>query len=390
MTPEKGPTGRAAPDAATGRDGERPRGDPGGPALIGGIPKLGIWAWSFVGVVIATVLIVVAFAAVSELALPLTFAAVLAVIFTPLARTLERRGLEPTIAAGLVVLALLALVIVVFLATVHGVVDQADQIGAAAESAASELAAQSDVTGVDRTAIDAARAAIEDAEPMVTTGVLSGLVSGIGAIVAVAGALILGALIMYYLLKDGTGLRRSLVHQVGESFRDELDDFIGEACQILRDYGRGRTVLSAIVSVVIGVAALLLGLPLVLTLMVVNFVGGYIPYVGAFLGGGLAVIVALGNGGLPGATIMLVVVLAANLVLENVVEPRVMGRTLDIHPVVVLVVTALGGIIGGIVGLILAVPATVIAGNAVNHLRSRGIIERAAEKAQPAVQHLLD
>ena len=54
---------------------------------------------------------------------------------------------------------------------------------------------------------------------------------------------------------------------------------------------------------------------------------------------------------------MLVVVLAANLLLENFVEPKVMGRTLDIHPLVVLVVTALGGLLGGIVGLILAVPA---------------------------------
>ena len=55
--------------------------------------------------------------------------------------------------------------------------------------------------------------------------------------------------------------------------------------------------MSAIVSVVIGLAALLLGLPLVFTIIVVNFIGGYIPYIGAFLGGGLAVIVALGDGG---------------------------------------------------------------------------------------------
>ena len=56
--------------------------------------------------------------------------------------------------------------------------------------------------------------------------------------------------------------------------------------------------MSAIVSAVIGVAALLLGLPLVFTIVVVNFIGGYIPYIGAFLGGGLAVIIALGDGGL--------------------------------------------------------------------------------------------
>jgi putative heme transporter len=124
--------------------------------------------------------------------------------------------------------------------------------------------------------------------------------------------------------------------------------------------------------VAIGLVALLLGLPLVFTIVVVNFIGGYIPYIGAFLGGGLAVIIALGDGGVPEAAVMLVVVLAANLVLENFVEPKVMGRTLDIHPLVVLIVTALGGLLGGIVGLILAVPVTVIAGNAIARLRSRG------------------
>jgi predicted PurR-regulated permease PerM len=133
-----------------------------------------------------------------------------------------------------------------------------------------------------------------------------------------------------------------------------------------------------------------MGLPLVFTIVVVNVVGGYSPYIGAFLGGGLAVVIALGEGGLPLAALMLLIVLAANLVLENFVEPKVMGRTLDIHPLVVLVVTALGGLLGGIVGLILAVPAWVIAGDAIKRLRSHGIVRRAAQRAQPTVKALLD
>jgi predicted PurR-regulated permease PerM len=195
---------------------------------------------------------------------------------------------------------------------------------------------------------------------------------------------------MYYLLKDGTRLRRSVVAQVDPRLRDEFDDFVGDSIRTLRDYGRGRTVMSAIVAVVIGVAALLLGLPLVFTIVVANFIGGYIPYIGAFLGGGLAVIIALGDGGLGKAAIMLVVVLAANLVLENFVEPKVMSQTLDIHPLVVLIVTALGGIVGGIVGLILAVPVTVIAADAITRLRSRGVIDQVADRAKPALQQVLD
>jgi predicted PurR-regulated permease PerM len=278
----------------------------------------------------------------------------------------------------------------VVVATVRGVVDQAQDLGASADAALAELADQTDALGIDEEALAAAREAVEDAAPTITTGVLAGLVSGLGVVVAIAGGVILGALIMYYLLKDGTRLRRSLVAQVDPTYRDDVDGFIGDACRTLRDYGQGRTVMSAVVAAVVGLAALLLGLPLVFTIMVVNFIGGYIPYIGAFLGGGLAVIVALGEGGLPEAAVMLAVVLAANLALENFVEPKVMGRTLDVHPLVVLVVTALGGLLGGIVGLILAVPAYVIAGNAIARLRSRGVVQLVAERAQPTVNRLLD
>jgi predicted PurR-regulated permease PerM len=358
--------------------------------LLSRIPRLGLLSWSFVGFVLASIIVLFALGAVSEIALPMLFAAVLAVMFKPFVGVLKRHKLKPSLAAGLVVLGLLALMVGVVVATGRGVVDQVDEIGESADAAVSEVAEQTDELGIDEKALEDVRKAVEDAEPMVTGGVLAGLVSGIGTIIAVAGGIILGSLIMYYLLKDGARLRRSVVAQFSPVYREEVDGFVGSACRIVRDYGQGRSVMSAIVSLVVGVAALLMGLPLVFTIVVVNFVGGYIPYIGAFLGGGLAVVIALGEGGLPLGALMLLVVLAANLVLENFVEPKVMGRTLDIHPLVVLVVTALGGLLGGIVGLILAVPAWVIAGDALKRLRGRGVVQRAAELAQPTVKALLD
>ena len=351
------------------------------------VPKLGVWAWSFVGFVIATVIVVTAFGAVSEILLPLLFAAVLAVIFKPFVGKLERRGLKPTLAAGLIVLGLLALMTIVFVATARGIVEQRDEIGASVDAA---LANAGDDLSVDEEALEEARAAAEKTTPAVAEGFVTKIVSGVEALVGLAGGLILGALIMYYLLKDGTSIRRSLVAKVDASIRDDVDSFLTDAFQILRSYGRGRTAMSAIVAVVVGVAALLLGLPLVFTIIVANFIGGYIPYIGAFLGGGLAVIVAWGDGGIGVAAVMLLVVLASNLLLENFVEPRVMGRTLDIHPLLVLVVTALGGFLFGIVGLILAVPFTVIGFNAVGRLREKGFFTVAAARAQPAVKKMLE
>jgi predicted PurR-regulated permease PerM len=350
-------------------------------------PRVGLWAWSFVGVVVTAAIVVAALAAVSEIVLPLTFAAVLAVCFKPVAGLLQRHGFRSTAAAAVVVLGLIALALVVVVATVRGVLQQTAEIGDSVDDAIDRLVAE---VGVDEASLAAVRQALEDAAPTVTGGVLTELIGGVSQIVGLASGCILGALIMYYLVKDGTQLRRSLVAQLDPTARPEVDGFIGDSCRTLRDYGRGRTAMSAVVAVVIGIAALLLGLPLVFTLVVVNFVGGYIPYIGAFLGGGLAVVVALGEGGLTTAAIMLVVVVAANLLLENFVEPRVMGRTLDIHPLVVLVVTALGGIVGGIVGLILAVPAWVVATEGLTRLRRNGFFDRVATRAEPTVRRLLE
>jgi putative heme transporter len=356
-------------------------------SLMGWGTKLGIGAWSFVGVVVAVTIILLALAAVSEIVLPMTFAAVLAVCFSPLVKALRRRGLKGSLAAGLVVLGLLALAALVGVSTVQGVTQQTAEIASSVDAAIDNASSELDA---DEASLETARESIESAAPAVREGFVTHLAGGVDKLVGLAAGLVLGALIMYYLLKDGSKLRRSVVAQFAPSSQEEVDGFIGDSCRILRDYGRGRTIMSAIVAIFVAVVALLLGLPLVFTILVVNFIGGYIPYIGAFLGGGLAVIVALGDGGIDTAVIMLVAVIASNLLLENFVEPKVMSKTLDIHPLVVLVVTALGGLVGGIVGLILAVPAWVIASTAIARLRERGTFDRVADRAEPTVRAMLE
>jgi putative heme transporter len=375
------------PDSGVG-----PREVPAGPDIgrsaeaLSWVPRVGLWAWSFVGFVVATGIVVSGLAAVNEIVLPLTFAAVLAVVFTPAARGLERHGVRPSLAAGLVVLGLLALMVVVAVAVVRGVTDQTAEIGDSVNAAVDHAVKTLEL---DQEALDNARATVEQGAPALGTGFLTELVAGIDTLFGLASGVILGSLIMYYLLKDGSRLRRSVVEQLDPARQHDIDDFISSTCRNLRNYGTGRTVMSVIVAVVIALVSLVLGLPLVFTILVANFVGGYIPYIGAFLGGGLAVVVALGEGGLDTAAIMLVAVVAANLLLENFVEPKVMGRTLDVHPLIVLVATALGGLLGGIVGLILAVPFYVIARDGISRLRAAGFFAGVATRAQPTVRAML-
>ena len=119
---------------------------------------------------------------------------------------------QATLAAGLVVLGLLALMTVVAVATVRGVIEQTGRDQRLGRRGAGQR--QPTSSGSIRPALDDARAAAEGAAPAIGEGFLTKVVAGIGALVGLAGGLILGALIMYYLLKDGTRLRRSVVAQV--------------------------------------------------------------------------------------------------------------------------------------------------------------------------------
>ena len=241
------------------------------------MPRIGVWSWAFVGFTAATVILVIVLAAVSEIALPMLFAAVLAIMFKPLVGELQRHKLKPTLAAGLITLGLLAVMGGVVVATVRGVVDQADQIGEVTDGALANAADQVDVAGVDPQALEDARVATEGAAPMIADGFVTKLVDGVSSIIGLVSGIILGALIMYYLLKDGNKFRRAVVGASPPALRGEVDGFLGDSFRILREYGKGRSIMSAIVSAFIGLVALLLGLPLVFTIMVVNFIGGYIP-----------------------------------------------------------------------------------------------------------------
>ena len=283
-------------------------------------------------------------------------------------------------------LGLLALMIVVVVAVVRGVTDQAAEIGDSVDAAMEHAVATLEI---DQEALDTARATVEKGAPALGTGFLTELVAGIDTLFGLASGVILGSLIMYYLLKDGSRLRRSVVEQLDPARQHEIDDFIGSTCQNLRDYGagsdrhvrdRGR-----------GHRA---GEPRPGAAARVHDPGRQLrrrlhPLHRCLPRWGLAVVVALGEGGLDTAAIMLVAVVAANLLLENFVEPKVMGRTLDVHPLIVLVATALGGLLGGIVGLILAVPFYVIARDAISRLRAGGFFTSVATRAQPTVRAML-
>ena len=115
----------------------------------------------------------------------------------------------------------------------------------------------------------------------------------------------------------------------------------------VRRYFLGVTIVASFNAVVVGIGAVVLGVPLAGTIAVVTLVTAYVPFIGAFVSGAFAVILALGAEGTSTALIMLVIVLLANGMLQNIVQPIAFGATLDLNPLLVLVVTIAAGCLFG-------------------------------------------
>ena len=209
--------------------------------------------------------------------------------------------------------------------------------------------------GIDRERLDElqeqAVTALEDNQERITAGVLSGA-SVLAELVA---GLLLTVVLLFFCLRDGRSMWEwavRLVPRVGAN----VDVGGRAALGTLSAYLRGVTVLGAFDAVFIGLALLLLGVPLAIPLAALVFLGGFIPLVGATLTGAVAVLVALVTEGPVTAGLVLLAVVVVQQVESQVLAPVVLGRTLELHPVAVTVSLTAGGILGGILGAAAAVP----------------------------------
>ncbi len=124
---------------------------------------------------------------------------------------------------------------------------------------------------------------------------------------------------------------------------------------------RGLATVGLVDAILIGIGLAILGTPLALPLAVLVFIGGFFPIVGAFVSGLVAVAVSFVNGGPTDALIVLAIVVGVQQLEGNVLYPIIFKRALELHPLVILLAIAVGGVAFGIVGAFLAVPLTAVA-----------------------------
>jgi predicted PurR-regulated permease PerM len=338
-------------------------------ALGGLVPEwvlnVGIVSWTVVGAVAVLMIFATFFAMSASITIPLILAMVIGMISYPL---VEKMVAKRVPVAGAAVLVLVFLVVVIAFAgwvVVAGVISQwpaiQSQLQAGLESAATYLNA----AGFDGNALKTALSSPETASSANTaaSGLASSLgsavASGLSGIFALFFGIFISAMLLFYVLTDFPNIARWIGSHMGLPVDVGLG-IVDDAVYALRGYFRATTITGLVVSVTIGVAMLVLGIPLAGAVVIVTFLTCYIPFFGAIISGAFAFLIALGTSGLTQAIIILVIVLIAQNVLQTIINARVMGDSLNLSPLVVLVVTMLGSIFAGLLGAALAAPVTAL------------------------------
>ena len=211
-------------------------------------------------------------------------------------------------------------------------------------------------TAIPQETIDAAQDASSQAQAAI--GAAIGTLVDRVAMVATIGLLAL--FLTFFFLQDGDKAWGWAFQATTGQARERIGSAGNDALERVGGYLRGMAVLAAIKGISDFVYLTLLGVPLAAPLAVMVFVGGFIPYVGGFITTTILVLVTLSTQGIGAVVLLLIGITIVNVVNGNILGPVIYGKTVSIHPALVLVSLPAGAAIAGIIGLFVAIPLVAI------------------------------
>jgi predicted PurR-regulated permease PerM len=173
---------------------------------------------------------------------------------------------------------------------------------------------------------------------------------------------------LFYFLYDGRGIFTFLLKFFPRASRARVDEAALKGWVSLAHYVRATILVALSDAVGVLIAALWIGVPVAPALAALVFIGAFVPLVGAFVSGFVAVIVALVALGWVKALIMFGAIILVMQVEGHLLQPFLLGRAVKLHPLAVLLAIAIGIIVGGIVGALMAVPLLAFSKSFIQHL----------------------
>lgn len=321
------------------------------------------WSWRVLMVVAAAAVIAWGAMQLSVVVLPVAVALLFTVLLEPLVALLVRRARLPRTAAA-------AVGLVIALAVVVALVSQA---AASLFSQFPDLLSKAtdglekafdwvkhgplalDTAAVDQ-ALDGLQGEITKFLQSNSSVLASGALSVTSSLISMATGSLIMLFCLFFFLKEGRRIWLWVVRLMPAPARGPVHESAIRGWVTLSGYVRTQIKVAGIDAAGIGLGALALGVPMALPITILVFFGSFVPIVGAFVSGSVAVLVALVDQGPAKGVIMLVIILAVQQLEGNVLQPWLMSSAVSLHPVAVLLVVAGAGSVAGIVGAVFGVP----------------------------------
>jgi predicted PurR-regulated permease PerM len=355
-----------------------------------GLRTAAAWSWRLIVVLAGFYVLLYAAAYVAVVVVPVIVALLLAALLQPGAASLVRRGWPKGLAATAMLLVGLAVVAGIITLVVErfnaGFVDLADQVSEGIGQVQSFVVRTFPITrGQLEDAVATLQQTLVDNQDTIASGALT-TAATVGEVFA---GIVLALFTLFFFLKDGRSIWLWLVGLFPHEARAYIDEAARRSWRTLISYVRATVAVALVDAIGIGVGLAILGVPLVVPLAALVFLGAFIPIIGSFLAGSVAVLVALVSNGPITALITFGIVVAVMQLEGHVLQPLLLGRAVRVHPLAVVLAIAAGLLIGGIFGALIAVPTVACANVAGTYLSRRHEGPRPPEprpeRARPAV-----
>lgn len=317
--------------------------------------RAGLVSWSAIGVIVLAVLIAGGVSALSGILVPLVIAVILGTVLEPIVTWLVKHRMPRALAATLVLLVAIAVATGVIVIAVVGFVQQIPDISRQLIHGWTIALNWLHSLDVDPSWLEQLRTAGDDLLSQLGHGAFGMAAGAVYSTVMLSVGVFFALYFLFFVLRDGHIFPHWLARVISQD--DALITEIDEQVRFsVRGYFKGTALTAVITGPIFVLPLLLLGIPLVIPMIVLYFFLSFVPYIGAWVTGAFAVLIAFGFGGAPAALIVGLALLVSNGPAQNAVLSWALGSSLNIHPVMVLLSTIVGGVVAGILGMVLGPP----------------------------------
>jgi predicted PurR-regulated permease PerM len=337
--------------------------------------RYGAFAWATLGIMALTfVLFRYVLYQVRIIFIPLAVALVITYLLNPLVARLERRGVRRGIAVGVifagflaVAAAALAIVTPLVVVQLRGLFQNLPGYLQKAAKAYNDFAAGHGFKyRLKFSSGDLVRLARDNRT--VFTSLLGGVQSFVGSVLHVVVEVLVGIVLSVYLLVDLPKVQHGLTALIPEPRRAEIVDMGREVGRACGGFFRGQLLVATFVGVASAIGLTLVKLPFAVLVGLTAGIFNLVPLIGPFIGAIPAVFIGLLSGHPIRALYAVLVLLVVQQIDNHLISPTVMGRTVRLHPIVVMLSLLAGGAVAGVFGMLLVIPGVAAAKVVATHL----------------------